>query len=110
VAPSSGSSYAYYALQQTTDTSGVPSVTWSDMATVTKGTYQYQYVVERMCTGALPVVDSSTNCTVKQTQSVSAKQIGAAQLNGVNGIYYRVTVHVTGPHQSESFIQAMFMK
>ncbi|MBB5191976.1 Tfp pilus assembly protein PilX [Silvimonas terrae] len=113
IAPSSSTDYAYYALQQTTDTSGVPSVTWSNMSTVTNGLYQYQYVIERMCTGTLPVTDSNTYCSVKQAPGGSGSSggaIGAPIFNATNSIYYRVTVHVTGPHQSESFIQTMFLK
>ncbi|GGP22907.1 pilus assembly PilX family protein [Silvimonas iriomotensis] len=113
VAPSSSTSYAYYALQQTTDSAGLPSVTWSNMSTVTNGLYQYQYVIERMCTGTTPVSDFVTYCSVSQQSQAGLpvnNNSNAANYQVSTAVFYRVTVHVTGPHSSESFIQAMFLK
>lgn len=95
----------YYAASQEVDENGLPSnVDWSEVPSTAVQNYNVQYVIERLCTGALPVNDATTQCNVGAISNT--KIIGAPVYQEVTQ-YYRVTVRVTGPKSTNAFIQAI---
>lgn len=67
------------------------------------------YVVHRMCEESAKSVDT-TRCSKVSTTSVGSTKTGGAYgagaLSGASLVYYRITVRVTGPKNTRSYIQA----
>lgn len=108
----------YFATLQPVNTDGIPtSVTWASVPCWDKnGTsasctdqslYRVQYVIDRMCTGALPVTDKQKQCYYEAPTGGGSKKGGAVSFSGASKVYYRVTVRVQGPRDTISFIQAI---
>jgi Tfp pilus assembly protein PilX len=115
----------YYALRQTLDSRSVPSgVNWSNVVcrdntnkalTCSTQDYQVKYIIERMC-------DQQTagSTVVTNVQSYCFTDVGDGKGGSLNwnspvfsnasAIYYRVTVQVTGPRNTVSYVQAMISK
>lgn len=97
----------YYAVQQPTDNYGIPTtVDWDQVPSTMIGNNQVQHVIERLCTGALPIADTSSQCYTAGAAQISSKKIGSTALAN-NAIFFRVTVRVTGPKNTMSFIQSI---
>ena len=110
----------YYALEQALDSRGIPSgVNWANVpcrdhtnATVTCSTqdYQVKYVIERLCdSGAtLPISDiqGKCRCDVGTGKGGSKGSFGTV-FSAADAVYYRVTVQVTGPRSTQTFVQAI---
>ena len=100
----------YYAVQQPVDNFGIPStVDWAQVASTQVGNNNVQTVIERLCSGALPIIDSSTQCYTASADSANSKKVGSSFASS-NAIYYRVTVRITGPKNTLSFIQAILRR
>lgn len=102
--------YVYYAARLARDADDLPLVAWDSIASQQVGAYRVQQVLERMC-DATPVIDPMTQCTGRtapQQNSQKANTQGPPQLPPA--IYYQVTVRVTGPRNSESLVQAAFLR
>lgn len=67
-----------------------------------------QYVVHRMCANAQPPTSGGQCVSAAGTATTvgNAEEAGQLQLQGNNSrIYYRITVRVTGPRRTESYVQ-----
>jgi type IV pilus assembly protein PilX len=102
----------YWAQAQTLDSTGMPTTAnWTSAPEVVVGNYSVRYVVERLCTGTLPIADPVRQCVnkikkVPQSQSdngVEAPDPPTAKL-------YRVTVRVTGPRDTRTFVQSLLTR
>ena len=114
----SSGSCVYYPTRQATDVNGIPVAVgdWSTVpSTIVNGSYTAQYVIDRLCTGPLPVSPTSyqTNCFMANSASVG----GSKSVNSSNGpiptstgVSYRITVRVSGPRNTKSFVQAIVSK
>ncbi len=104
----------YYPTRQATDINGVPTAVgdWSAVPASTVNTsYSAQYVIDRLCSGALPVTDAALNCYVdKGTVSGGSKKVGDVAFASGPQIFYRVSVRVSGPRNTKSFVQAIVAK
>lgn len=100
----------YSPLALPVDTSGLPSVQWEGLPAMSEanGAYIVQFMVERLCTGSLPVTDTAKQCAGLIAPAAGSARVGAAAYETNDGVYFRVTVRVQGPKQSESFVQALF--
>lgn len=101
----------YFATTQATDASGMPtSANWTTAPAVTVGNYEVRYVVDRQCTGALPIADPSRQCLTRTSDPAdtweSSRQ-GAPRPEPPTVTQYRVTVRITGPKDTITFVQAM---
>lgn len=71
------------------------------------------YVIQRMCSGAGDAQDTSNDCTVSPTPSNSSCSGGSScaagsnNLDSVSQVYYRITVRVVGPRNTQSFVQSI---
>lgn len=107
----SGGGCTYYALMQTTDSRGVPTViNWANVPSATVNTdYKLQYVIDRLCVGSLPVTNVALNCYAYAQNSGGggSKKSNATSFTSATLVYYRVTVRVTGPRNTTSMVQAI---
>ena len=100
----------YYATQQGVDTHGLPVVDWSPVPATPVNSFRVQYVVERMCNGPTPVASVTAQCLTNQNQQGGSRKVGSPSYSGTTAVYYRVTVRVRGPRNSESFVQSLLAK
>lgn len=112
----------YFTTWQAVDSRGVPTtVNWANVpcrnsagATVvcSAQAYQVRYVIERLCDPAAvtPITDVSSNCYTEASSGVNqggSKKAGAPVFSKDDAIYYRITVQVTGPRNTQSFVQSI---
>lgn len=104
----------YYPTRQATDVNGVPTVVgdWSLVpANVVNTSYTTQYVIDRLCVGTPPITDRSVNCFVGSgTGAGGSRKVGDTNFSATQQVNYRVSVRVTGPRNTISFIQAIVAK
>ena len=99
----------YYATIQAADTAGVPTISWGSAPEVTVGSYSVRYAVERMCTAA-PVTNTLRQCLVKQVPQLESSAYGRDPLDPPNSRQFRITVRVTGPKDTETWVQSLVTK
>jgi Tfp pilus assembly protein PilX len=99
----------YWATQQSTDTQGVPSVSFDAAPEVVVGKYSVRYVVDRLCTTA-PVTNTLLQCLVKQVPQTESSKVGEESVDPPNSRQFRVTVRVTGPKDTQTWIQGLLTK
>ena len=77
---------------------------------ITVGAYNVRYVAERLCTvGA--VTSPLRECLVKQEpQDAASRANGKEVLDPPNAPQYRVTVRVSGPKDTQSWVQSLVTK
>jgi len=87
---------------------GLPLVNWTSVpAAATTGGNTVKYVIERLCTGALPVANTLSSCISDVAPDTGSMKSGATKFTGAAAVYYRVTVQVSGPHNTTSYVQAV---
>lgn len=100
----------YWASIQAADAAGLPNVNWDNAPQVTVGSYSVRYVVERMCTQA-NVTETLRQCLVKQIpQSPESMVYGKEALDPPNSRQFRITVRVTGPKDTQTWVQSLVTK
>lgn len=100
----------YYATQQTQDADGIPTVNFDTAPAITVGTgYTVNYVVERVCTGTLPVADPLRQCLVRQVQ-LPESRAGGEQLDPPMARQFRITVRVSDPRNTRVWVQSLVTK
>lgn len=100
----------YYPTRQATDSAGIPTaINWSVVpSTTVDNSYTVQYVLDRMCDAPTPVTDVRTQCMNTGAALVGSKKAGAEALSKPVQVYYRATVRVVGPRNTESIVQALY--
>ena len=68
--------------------------------------YSVRYVIDRQCNVA-PVTDAVSQCINYVPQSGRSKKSGATDLPSASVIYYRVSIQVSGPRNTQSHVQVM---
>lgn len=81
------------------------------LATDTAGN-TVSYVIQRLCNGAGDPATASIECSMPPTATVGNCKFGsscggATSLNVPRQFYYRITVQVSGPRNTQSYSQAM---
>ncbi|HEX2951755.1 MAG TPA: hypothetical protein VHV83_19645 [Armatimonadota bacterium] len=102
----------YYPTMQTAvDAQGIPSViNWSNVAdsvSTANSDYTVRYVIDRLCSGTLPITDLTTNCYSGATVGGGTKKAGGVVFSSTSELYFRVTVRVDGPRNTVSYAQAV---
>ena len=82
-------------------------INWSgnDVNAVPRG-YSVRYVIDRQCKVA-PVTDAVNQCINYAPQSGGSKKSGATVFSSASVIYYRVSIQVSGPRNTQSHVQVM---
>lgn len=100
----------YWAKAQTLDANGMPStVNWSSAPEVVVGRYSVRYVVERLCTGTGAITDPVRQCVNKIKKPIES-YTRRDQLDPPTAKLYRVTVRVTGPRDTQIFVQSLLTR
>ena len=86
-----------------------PGFNWAAAPEQVVGGFSVRRIVERMC-DTTPVTDPIAQCSGRTAPAQGSQKAGAPTLQGQPAIYYRATVRVTGPRNSESLIQAAFSR
>lgn len=101
-------------IQADANNDGIPDTAVFDQAqAVAVGQYTVSYVVERMCDTAT-VTDPSRQCLVKRIAPASEGRASRAEdretLDPPSATQYRVTMRVTGPKSTQTFVQTLITK
>lgn len=100
----------YWATIQASDlATGLPTLDFAAAPEVVVGAYSVRYVVERMCTVA-NVTATLRQCLVKQAPQTDSARMGLDQLDPPNSRQFRITVRVTGPKSTETWVQSLVTK
>jgi len=100
----------YYPTRQATNSTGVPTaINWTLVPSTTiDSSYTVQYVLDRQCDAPTPVTDVRTQCMNTGAALVGSKKAGVEALSKPVQVYYRATVRVVGPRNTESIVQALY--
>lgn len=99
----------YWATIQPADPAGIPTVNWGTAPGLMAGIYNVRYVVERMCNTA-PVTSTLRQCLVRQVPQVDSNKFGQEALDPPNSRQFRITVRVTGPKDTQTWVQSLVTK
>jgi len=99
----------YFATQQAQDANGLPTVNYNGAPVVTVGPYQVSYVVDRICTGAMPVTQPLRQCLLKQVPQIESAS-NRERPDPPTARQFRITVRVTGPKDTQTWVQALATK
>ena len=69
-----------------------------------------RYVADRICQGALPVADPLKQCLVRQIPQLESADATKEELDPPNAKQFRVTIRVTGPKNTQTWVQSMVTK
>lgn len=100
----------YFATQQTVDSNGLPQIDWRQVPITKVQSYNVQHITERLCLGALPIQNPAAQCAVGQLAGLNSNKVGAPIYGAGNSYFYRVTIQVTGPKSTLTFIQTILKK
>lgn len=99
----------YFATTQAQDANGVPTVSFDTAPEVVVGAYSVRYIVDRVCTGALPVTEPLRQCLVKQIPQIESST-DREKADPPTARQFRVTVRVTGPKDTRAWVQSLVTK
>lgn len=117
----SNGSCRYYPVMQTLNTQGAPnSINWANVAAVTNtfsghaaipAGYSVRYVVERLCSGTLPITNLASNCyALAPDDDEGSKKAGAPVFTSPSNLYYRATIRVSDPKGAETLTQVVLRR
>lgn len=99
----------YWATIQPSDLVGIPTVNWAAAPEITVGIYSVRYVAERMC-NTTPVTSALRQCLVRQAPQIDSSKFGQEPLDPPNSRQFRITVRVTGPKDTQTWVQSLVTK
>lgn len=99
----------YFPVLQTLDANGVPSgVNWSALTAVTINTdFKARYVIERMCSGSLPISNVPSNCFIESVGGGGTQKAGGTSFSTAGKVYFRTTVRIDGPRNTVAYVQTV---
>jgi type IV pilus assembly protein PilX len=93
-----------------TDGNGLPVVDWNTLPEIVVGEYRVRYIADRLCEGALPVADPLRQCLVRQLPQLTSADYNKEKLDPPNAKQFRVTIRVTGPKSTQTWVQSLVTK
>ena len=103
----------YFATRQDDlNNDSIPDVDFDAAREVVVGNYRVRYVAERMCEVAL-LTEPLRQCLVRQEPDPNADRSGGAsedKLDPPNSRQFRVTIRVTGPKDTQAWVQSLVTK
>lgn len=101
----------YYATLRGDDATGLPQgVDWSRAAQLTVGSFTVHYVIERQCTGPAPITDINAQCVIRKQNVAASAKAGLEALEAASSKQYRITVYVSGPKRTQTYVQTMVVR
>ncbi len=85
---------------------GTQAISWAcnDVPAAPRG-YAIRYVIDRQCEAPIPVTDTLEQCSTDTPMAGGSKKGGGTVFSTAGTIFYRVTVQVTGPRNTQSHVQ-----
>ena len=83
------------------------AVNWNAVPSASVSGSAVQYVIERLCGGALPITDIQSSCIHDQAAANGSNKMGATVFSASSGVFYRVTVRVTAQRGTMVLTQAV---
>ena len=99
----------YFASALDQDANGVPTANFDAAPEVVVGAYSVRYVVDRVCTGALPVLEPMRQCLVRQVPQIESAT-DREKPDPPTARQFRITVRVTGPKETRAWVQVLAHK
>jgi type IV pilus assembly protein PilX len=99
----------YWPTIQATDGNGLPTLNFDAAPEVVVGNYRARYVVERMC-NTTPVTNTLQQCLVKEVPQIESSKDGEESIDPPNSRQFRITVRVTGPKDTQTWVQSLVTK
>jgi len=99
----------YFATTLAQDGNGIPNAAWEAAPEVVVGAYSVRYIVDRICTGALPVAEPLRQCLVKQVPQLESRT-DRERPDPPTARQFRVTVRVIGPKDTQAWVQSLVTK
>jgi type IV pilus assembly protein PilX len=100
----------YWAKAQTLDSTGVPTTAnWTSAPEVVVGQYRVRYVVERLCTAPGAITDAVRQCVNKIKKPIESYTT-SERPDPPMAKLFRVTVRVTGPRDTQTFVQSLLTR
>lgn len=106
----SGSWYRASALPADATNNLPTGLDWDGLPEIVVGPYSVRYVVDRLCTGAMPVTDAVRQCLNKSVKIDESSSVGAARIDPPSVKQFRITVRVTGPKNTQAWVQSMMTR
>lgn len=100
----------YFATRQASVDGGPDSIGWGTLPEVTVGNYSVRYIVDRLCSGALPIADPVRQCLSKAVIKPGSRSVGSEPPDPITAKQFRVTVRVTGPKGTQTWVQSLVTK
>jgi type IV pilus assembly protein PilX len=101
----------YFATIQGDDAAGLPAgMDWTGATSTSVGPFKVRYVVERQCAGATPIADMNAQCLIKKLPSTGSAKVGMESLEQAASKQYRITAFVTGPKNTQTYVQTMVVR
>jgi type IV pilus assembly protein PilX len=100
---------SYWAIDQPKDADGLPVIDWDAAPEIAVGAYSVRFATERVCTVAV-VTSPLQECLVKQVMVPTSADPTREKIDPPNSKQYRVTVRVTGPKGTTTFVQSLITK
>jgi Tfp pilus assembly protein PilX len=100
----------YFAQSQAVDAAGLPAVNWGSAPEIVVGNYSIRYVVDRLCSGTLPIADVVRQCLNKSVTQGESAVFGAERPDPASAKQFRVTVRVTGPKGTQTWVQSLITR
>lgn len=73
--------------------------------------FKVQYVVERLCTGTLPITDPATSCyALTDGDEGGSKKVGGGTFTAATELYYRATIRISDDRNAETFVQVILKR
>lgn len=90
---------------------GIPAVDFDTAPSITVGRFTAHYIVDRMCVTAV-VTDALRDCLVRLSEPPggNSQDLGAEKLEPPNSRQFRVTVRVTEPRGTQTWVQSLLNK
>jgi len=92
-----------------TTADGLPDIDWDTMPEMVIGQYRVRYFSDRICQAAKPT-DPLRECLVKQMPQLASADFNKEKLDPPNAKQFRVTIRVTGPKGTQTWVQSMVTK
>lgn len=110
----------YFATRQPEDLDGVPNaIDWTTVPCADPGTgavvsctdqslYRVQYIIDRQCAGPAPIADLETACVTDRLKDPGgSNKLGNASFTSPLTVFYRITVRVQGPRNTQNTILSL---
>lgn len=102
-------SKGYFALERADLTARVATAekAWDAAPEVTVGNFTVRYLVERLCSGTLPVSNPAWQCFLQSGAAEGSARANVEAVAAPPSVHYRITVRAEGPRGTDTWVQSL---